>query len=751
MRTSRSTSPGHPRRTRARVAAVSALLLVGGPALWPAAEAVFVATTISTGNSVTAAATFPNYQTSASNSAPTFYHRSEETQTSGTSPALVDAMNSNAKPGNLNGASDGPRVWWRFNGDTSPTAQDYSGSVNSGTLTSNSNVALRAATGFGSPAFTGQALTLDGAVDYLKGPVGVVDTAAAYSASVWVYLTDKTADRWALAMTGAAESVFALGYENACDCWTLRTTSSDAAATTAKRQGGALGVGALNTWTHLSVTRTSGGTVTFYVNATAVGTVTAGFGTWTATGSLIAGNLRATTLPATNYWAGSLDEVRVYPRVLTGTELTAIAAHKPTAEWGFNEEQGTTSTDLSGNGNTATLSSTSAWSKPGRSSGALSGDGANHSATAASAVDTTKSFTVSALVRLNATATAGVHCVVSQSSVVTAYSGFILKYNTIGAYRSFTFLVPISGAVIRQVNSTAASATATWHWITGVYDQSSGSDQLRLYINGARADNAAGVTTTPIASTKALEVGRAQFGSFVTMVDYFDGQIDVVRTYQSALSAAQIAALGAEPANSSATAPGALQGGQQGLTATTAIAYSGIAGGYNPYNFASVPNTFSLECWFRTNTTTGGQIIGFADTLPTVGVSTKADRMVYLETGGKLVFAVLPAAEARTTATYNDGAWHHLTATMGAGTTTGLGGVVEAAGMRLYVDGVLVASNATTTGTAYSGYLRWGFARVSGWTTTPTTPMFRGAIDDVAVYPTQLTHQDILWHYYANH
>jgi hypothetical protein len=732
---------------RARALLASAALLIAVLVVWLPSHSYYAATTGSSGNTANAAATYPIYQSSVSTSGPTYYHRSEDAASSGGNPALQDAIGGNANPGALWGASDGPRAWWRFNGDTSPTAQDFSGAVNNGTLTSSTTPGtLQAGTSFGTPALTGQALKLPGNSDYLSGPTGVIDSSTAYSASVWVYLTSTAADRRALALTGTDQSVFALGYATSCTCWELRTTLNDNATTTSYTVHSAASA---NTWTNLAVT-VSGATVTFYVNGVSKGTVSGG--TWAAASNLLAGAVKIDGA-LSGFWLGGIDEVRVYQRALSATELVAIAAHTPVAEWGFNEEQGGTSADLSGNGHTADVSNAT-WASPGDTGGALSfvNGGADY-ASASAVLNTQQSFSVSALVRLNATATAGVDGVVGQynDTTINKSSGFILKWGTTmggGGYRAFIFLMPTTnnGSSFVQVEATNGSASpGNWYWVTAVYDSS--ADSMKLYINGAVTGSTV-TNSSPIASNGGFMVGRSMWGGFV---DNMDGQIDAAYAYQYALSAAQVAALATVPPAFTAGVRGALQGAQQGQSSGTAIAYSGMSAGYNDYPFASTPNTFSLECWFKTTTGSGGEIIGFADKIPSAGVPTKSDRMVYLEDTGKLAFVVLPAAELHTTAAYNDGSWHHLVAEMGPAATTGFAGVNEPAGMRLYVDGALVASNTTTSGTTYAGYVRWGGSRVSGWTTTPTTPQFEGLIDEVAVYSTQLTHQDVAWHYYADH
>ncbi|WP_243231865.1 PKD domain-containing protein [Microbacterium sp. CIAB417] len=148
------------------------------------------------------------------------------------------------------------------------------------------------------------------------------------------------------------------------------------------------------------------------------------------------------------------------------------------------------------------------------------------------------------------------------------------------------------------------------------------------------------------------------------------------------------------------------------------------------------PNSFSVEAWFKTTTSSGGKIIGFGSAQ--TGSSSSYDRHVYMNNSGQLYFGVYPG-EVRTintTETYRDGDWHHVVATLGAD------------GMRLYVDGELAAQRADTTyGQAYDGYWRVGNDTLSGWPSAPSSAQFEGTVDEVAVYSGALSPQRVASHY----
>ena len=87
------------------------------------------------------------------------------------------------------------------------------------------------------------------------------------------------------------------------------------------------------------------------------------------------------------------------------------------------------------------------------------------------------------------------------------------------------------------------------------------------------------------------------------------------------------------------------------------------------------PQRFTEELWFQTTTTQGGELVGFGDSQ--FGNPANYDRHIYMDNLGKLHFGVYDSGTdmADSSASYNDGSWHHVAATFSAQT-----------GMGLYVD-----------------------------------------------------------------
>ncbi|WP_116449772.1 PKD domain-containing protein [Blastococcus litoris] len=169
----------------------------------------------------------------------------------------------------------------------------------------------------------------------------------------------------------------------------------------------------------------------------------------------------------------------------------------------------------------------------------------------------------------------------------------------------------------------------------------------------------------------------------------------------------------------------------------TAIQFYGQSNNGTPRGFLATttaipgPNEFTIEAWFQTTSRTGGKIIGFGNR--TTGNSTGYDRHVYMDASGRVLFGVYPGQEriVNSTATFNDGKWHHVAASL------------SPSGMALYVDGVLVGSRTdTTVAQAYTGY--W---RVGGDSSWSGNAYFTGLIDEPAVYPQALPADRVRAHY----
>ncbi|WP_222195737.1 LamG-like jellyroll fold domain-containing protein [Modestobacter italicus] len=159
---------------------------------------------------------------------------------------------------------------------------------------------------------------------------------------------------------------------------------------------------------------------------------------------------------------------------------------------------------------------------------------------------------------------------------------------------------------------------------------------------------------------------------------------------------------------------------------------------YTSYAMAD-PQTFTVQLWFATTAWNGGKLIGFG-TGANGSASGQHDRHVYMTNSGKLTFGVYSGAVETVTTerSYNDGAWHLMTATFSP--TTGL---------RLYVDGVLQKERrSTTSAEPYTGYWRVGYDTISAsWPAEPRSDHFAGSIAHVSLYLSVLTPDEVARQY----
>ncbi|MCX5609660.1 MULTISPECIES: DNRLRE domain-containing protein [unclassified Streptomyces] len=175
--------------------------------------------------------------------------------------------------------------------------------------------------------------------------------------------------------------------------------------------------------------------------------------------------------------------------------------------------------------------------------------------------------------------------------------------------------------------------------------------------------------------------------------------------------------------------PGAVSG------ASTAIGFNGTDTQVYGDKRQNVGSTYTIETWFKTNTTRGGKLFGFGNNQSRG--SNQYDKHLYMTNDGRLVFGVYTGATRTVTtgAAYNDNQWHHAVATQGPG------------GMTLYVDGVQKGTLNVTTHENFSGYWHAGGDSLGGWPDRPTSEYWAGQLDETAVYPTVLSSAQVQNHH----
>ncbi|WP_350277692.1 LamG-like jellyroll fold domain-containing protein [Kribbella sp. HUAS MG21] len=411
----------------------------------------------------------------------------------------------------------------------------------------------------------------------------------------------------------------------------------------------------------------------------------------------------------------------------------------PVAAWRLNGEGADTAVvdDAAGHRDGVRPAAPAGQWKGGRHGDALWLNGSQAGYVAASgtpAVDTSKSFTVAAWVKLDQAGTV-YRTAVSQNG--RRISGFFLQYNP--NTKKWNFMMPASDAdtAARHVAASAGPAVpGRWTHLTGVFDDA--TKQLTLYVDGVQGSSAS--HTTPWAATGATQLGRAQFQA--AGVDNWLGSLDDVQIFNRVLATTEIDDLAGKPAAeqlfwpldeatgtqiSDASGNYRLGTAAAGVTRTTgavgtaAVRLDGTGGITGPAAVVRTDSSFTVSARVKLDAVDGVS----RTVLSQDGQQSSGFQLGYDGTQRRWYFALSQADSA----TDLPVAVTDVSAPT-AGEWTSLTGVYDqAAGqLRLYVDGRqvggYVAAQAKWNAT---GAFQVGAARKAGQVSTP----FVGEIDDV--------------------
>ncbi|NUK10469.1 Teneurin-1 [Streptomyces lunaelactis] len=205
----------------------------------------------------------------------------------------------------------------------------------------------------------------------------------------------------------------------------------------------------------------------------------------------------------------------------------------PVARYKLDETTGYSVGDSSGANHTGTHGTGMHWNTDRGGSAALDGNANSWAQTDGSVVNTGGSFTVSAWVKLNSTASN--YTAVGQDG--DHHSGFYLGY--VQSANKWAIRFPTrddaSGTLGDQlVYSTAAPVTGQWTHLTSVYDATTA--KISLYVNGTLQGT--DDRTAPWSANGNLQIGRVKYAGAYD--GFWPGGIDDVQVYGQALSASQV-------------------------------------------------------------------------------------------------------------------------------------------------------------------------------------------------------------------
>jgi hypothetical protein len=210
-----------------------------------------------------------------------------------------------------------------------------------------------------------------------------------------------------------------------------------------------------------------------------------------------------------------------------GTTVTvANIAAGPVAAYGFNESTGTSAADSSGSGNNGTLVNGPTHSSTSKYGLALQFDGVNDMVTVpdANSLDLTTAMSIEAWVR--PTALGSWRTVVLKERpgdlVYALYAGS--RFENSNTWR------PSAWIGSDPVGATAALTLNAWTHLATTYDGAS----WKFYVNGTL------VASRAFAAPIGVSTGALRIGGNNIWPEWFKGQIDEVRIYSRALSAAEV-------------------------------------------------------------------------------------------------------------------------------------------------------------------------------------------------------------------
>ncbi len=265
-------------------------------------------------------------------------------------------------------------------------------------------------------------------------------------------------------------------------------------------------------------------------------------------------------------WTGAIDEVRVYNRVLTATEISALygagSAKFTTPSstglvgyWSMDDATSTIVSDLSGSGNNGTMSgfsnqstASSGWGN-GKRGKALVFDGANDRVSLGQNKINTQlqgasGVTISTWIKYD-TLTSGQddNAIFTHGINLGANGSYLNLRGDVGSegkvnaiFRSGT------GDPLQRKSSAIQLVAGRWYHVVSVADFP--NDLSYIYIDGVLSGGAqatAFTNNTYVGGTAS--VGTDSIGTDLDGVTPFDGAVDDVRIYKRALSAAEIAGL----------------------------------------------------------------------------------------------------------------------------------------------------------------------------------------------------------------
>lgn len=205
------------------------------------------------------------------------------------------------------------------------------------------------------------------------------------------------------------------------------------------------------------------------------------------------------------------------------------------AHYAFNQTAGPSITDVSGNARHGTVAGSVSF-VAGQIGNAVSlpGTSANHVDLPDGLLGSVNDLTIAVWVRPR---TDRVWSRIFDFGNSTNVNMFLTPHASVGAVNALRFAITMNGTGGEQRLDGAVLATGTWTHVAVVLGSNGGT----LYVNGAAVMTNSSLLMRPsmLGATTNNWVGRSQY----TADPYFDGEIDELRIYGRALTAAEVTGL----------------------------------------------------------------------------------------------------------------------------------------------------------------------------------------------------------------
>lgn len=453
--------------------------------------------------------------------------------------AIVYGVTANEADELSDGAGDPPIAEWKFDEKQGTTAYDTSGNENDGTV--------NGAT-WKSACKQGACLEFDGDGDYVEPP-DFTPGSHGYTFALWFKPED--ANSFEGLVGKLREGMTRYGFGILSDNGVLHAMASSNNTEWYDNLTYDYS-NSLNQWHHVAftITGTSGTQVgRLYFDGANVATHTGIAGYYSYPFRIGGGGVWSVDqlIPGA-FFNGQIDHVKIYDYARTPAQIAYdYNRGKPIAHWKFDECEGTVAHDSSGNDNHGTINigasgsqisagtcqTSGAWGNgaEGKFNGSLNFDGTDDYVEVADPPDGILDFGTS-----DFTSSAWIKTTANDKAVVGKDVANLPRW-----YGPYVFDNSIRCYVSDNTNTYYATATTPvndgeWHHTTCVFDKDA---QVRIFIDGREE------TITQVGSIVSVGSLSNNYAIKVGVDDrlggrYFPGQIDDVRIYNYALSAAQV-------------------------------------------------------------------------------------------------------------------------------------------------------------------------------------------------------------------